>query len=237
MLICPPSESPRSPGPSMPWTACATSSMRARPTEARLRYSRRTLITGRRTSCLRRWPAGPPPGREISLKRDAGTRPVAAHGGDWIAGDEALVWAEVIQSARQSARVVAKYLAFMAIAGCHRGVRGDEPQPDLGRGRHGGQPRSLADVRRLRRHRRLTPRLVARAIAALVIGLTLTGVAGWAMTLPMKAIDYPPLRAGIGDGGLGSLPTINASPQLPFPAAIRAPLDRSRTVSSRLLVG
>ena len=27
----------------------------------------------------------------------------------------------------------------------------------------------------------------------------------------MKAIDYPPLRAGIGDGGLGSLPTINAS--------------------------
>ena len=55
------------------------------------------------------------------------------------------------------------------------------------------------------------PRLVARALATLVIGLTLTGLAGWAITLPMNAIDYPPLRAGIGDGGLGSLPTIDAS--------------------------
>lgn len=57
----------------------------------------------------------------------------------------------------------------------------------------------------------LRPRLAMRGFVALVIGLALTGAAAWAITEPMKAIGYPPLDVELGDGGLGSLPTINAS--------------------------
>jgi uncharacterized hydrophobic protein (TIGR00271 family) len=148
---------------------------------------------------------------DVSLRREIAHRPVGATAGEWLGGGDPMVWAEVVQSARQSARVFVRYLVFMAIAGVIAafGVINRSPilivgamavSPDL-------MPMSAVCVGIAGRR----SRLAGRALAALAVGLGLTGVAGWATTVPMMAIGYPPLHVSLGDGGLGSLPTVNAS--------------------------
>ena len=151
------------------------------------------------------------PPNDVSLEREVSAGPVASTVGEWLGGGDPMVWAEVVQSARLGARLFARYAIYMAIAGAIAafGVMNRSPilvvgamavSPDL-------VPMSAICVGLVGRR----PGLAARALAALVVGLAVTGVAGWAITGLMKAIGYPPLSTALGDGGLGILPTVNAS--------------------------
>jgi uncharacterized hydrophobic protein (TIGR00271 family) len=153
---------------------------------------------------------GVPP-TEVSLGQEIRASPVGATTGRWLGTGDVMVWADVIQTARHNARVFARYLVFMAIAGVIAGfgvmnkssiliVGAMAVSPDL-------FPMSAVCVGVVARR----GRLAGRALVTLVVGLALTGVVAWAVTASMQAIGYPPLRGALGDGGLGVLPTVNAS--------------------------
>ncbi len=174
---------------------------------------------------------GVPP-TEVSLERLVAAGPVAAGPAGWFGSGDALVWAEVVQTARENARVFAQYLVFMAIAGVIAAfgvmnrssilvVGAMAVSPDL-------LPMSAVCVGLIARR----PRLAGRGLAALAIGLSLTGAAGWAIAEAMRAVGYPPLAAGLGDGGLGTLPTINAST---FIIAFAAGIAGMLTLETRAL--
>jgi uncharacterized hydrophobic protein (TIGR00271 family) len=153
---------------------------------------------------------GVPP-TEVSLEYQTSTSPIGAARDGWLGTREAMFWADVVETARDNARIFVRYLVFMAIAGVIAGfgVMNRSPilivgamavSPDL-------FPMSAVCVGLIAR--RWT--LAGRALATLVVGLAVTGLAPWAVTAPMEAIGYPPLQADLGDGGLGVLPTVNAS--------------------------
>jgi uncharacterized hydrophobic protein (TIGR00271 family) len=153
---------------------------------------------------------GVPPA-DVSLGHEITASPVGAARGSWLGGGEAMLWADVVQTARDNARVFARYLVYMAIAGVIAGfgvmnkssiliVGAMAVSPDL-------YPMSAVCVGVIGRRWALA----GRALATLALGLAVTGIAAGAVTAPMEAIGYPPLRTDLGAGGLGNLPTVNAS--------------------------
>jgi uncharacterized hydrophobic protein (TIGR00271 family) len=151
------------------------------------------------------------PAADLSLEYETSVRPVGAASSGWLGTREAMVWADVVQTAVGNARVSTRYVIYMAIAGVIAGfgvmnksailiVGAMAVSPDL-------FPMSAACVGLV--HRGWS--LAGRALATLALGLAVTGVAAWAVTACMEAIGYAPLKTELGDGGLGVLPTVNAS--------------------------
>lgn len=151
------------------------------------------------------------PESEVSIEYETSASPAAAARGRWLGTSEALIWIDVVESARDNARIFARFIVYMIVAGVIAGfgvmnkssiliVGAMAVSPDI-------YPMSAICVGLVDRR----PVLAGRALATLVSGLVLTGVAAWGITALMRGIGYPALQNELGDGGLGVLPTINAS--------------------------
>ncbi len=153
-------------------------------------------------------------GDEIIVVHQETSRPLgASRTGDipsW-AGSGGLAWTELAMASRQYARAVPQYLIFMSCAGVIAALGVLTRNTILIVGAMAISPDllplcaacvSIADRR---------PRLAVRAFAALVIGLTAAGVAALVITAILRAGGYGPANSPLGDGGLGGLPTVNAS--------------------------
>jgi uncharacterized hydrophobic protein (TIGR00271 family) len=175
---------------------------------------------------------------DISLTRETATRPIDARPGGWMGSRDAVVWAEIVESARSNARVFMQYLAYMAAAGVIAAfgvinkssiliVGAMAVSPDL-------LPMTAVCVGLIGG---LT-RLAGRAFVVLLVGLTLTGLVAGAVAVAMKAIGYGPIEVALGDGGLGTLPTINASTFLiAFAAGVAGMLAVETRASAAVGVG
>jgi uncharacterized hydrophobic protein (TIGR00271 family) len=148
---------------------------------------------------------------EISLSRVNAAGPVEAGRQRWLGSKDSLVWAEVVDTARENARLFAQYLVFMAIAGMIAaiGVIGKNEilivgamavSPDL-------LPVSAACVGIVGKR----PRLIARAVATLIIGLLLGVMTAWLITLVLTLVGYLPSDFEVGKGGIGTLATVNVT--------------------------
>lgn len=153
---------------------------------------------------------GVPPA-DVSLQYETSARPIGSTIEGWVGAQEVMVWADVVQTAGDNARVFARYLAYMLIAGVIAGfgvmnkssiliVGAMAVSPDL-------LPMSAVGVGLVDRRWRLA----GRALGTLALGLVATGLAAAAVTAAMRAIGYAALQTDLGDGGLGVLPTVNAS--------------------------
>ncbi len=151
------------------------------------------------------------PPSEVSLQHQLTLSPVEAAGGGWLGSGGGMVWADVVQTARANARVFARYLIYLAIAGVIAGFGVINKSPILVVGAMAVSPdifpMSAVCVGVIDRRWSLA----GRALVTLVVGLAVAGVLASAVTAGMEAIGYPPLRTELGDGGLGILPTVNAS--------------------------
>jgi uncharacterized hydrophobic protein (TIGR00271 family) len=148
---------------------------------------------------------------EISISRENAAGPVEHGRQRWLGSKDSLVWAEVVDTARDNARLFAQYLVFMAIAGiiAALGVLGKNGilvvgamavSPDL-------LPVSAACVGIVGRR----PRLIARAIATLFIGLVLSIVTAWLITHLLLWIGYLAPDFEVGPGVIGILATVNVT--------------------------
>ncbi len=151
------------------------------------------------------------PDTEVSVEYETATRPAGSARRGWLGTDDALIWADVVESARANARMFARYIIYMIVAGVIAGfgvmnrssiliVGAMAVSPDI-------YPMSAICVGLVDRR----PILVSRASATLLLGLVATGVSAWVLTALMRSVGYPALQVELGNGGLGVLPTINAS--------------------------
>jgi uncharacterized hydrophobic protein (TIGR00271 family) len=148
---------------------------------------------------------------EISITRENAAGPVERGRQRWLGSEDSLVWAEVVDTARDNARLFAQYLVFMAIAGIIAaiGVIGKNGilivgamavSPDL-------LPVSAACVGIVGRR----PRLIARAVATLIIGLVLSIVTAWLITHTLLWNGYLAPDFEVGTGVIGILATVNVT--------------------------
>lgn len=153
------------------------------------------------------------PGDEIEIEHNMSTRPVGTGRLDdlpaWSGGGLALT--ELTMTSRQYTRAVPQYLVFMACAGviaCF-GVLTSNPilivgamaiSPDL-------LPMCATCVAIVNKRRRFA----LRALLALVVGLGVATVFALVCTVLLRLVAYPPAKGALGSGGLGELPTVNAS--------------------------
>ena len=146
---------------------------------------------------------------EVSLARAEVANPVEAGRQRWLGSSDALVWAEVVDSARENARLFMRYIALMAVAGVIAGIGVVDKNtilivgamavsPDL-------LPVSAACVGVVGRR----PRLVARSVGSLVIGLLVATVTACLVTLFLIWTGTLTKSFALGAGGLGTLPTVN----------------------------
>lgn len=151
------------------------------------------------------------PETDISVAYETAVSPATGRRGRWLGTSESLIWADVVESARANARMFARFLIYMIVAGVIAGfgvmnkssiliVGAMAVSPDL-------YPMSAICVGLV--DRRFA--LAGRALLTVALGLAATGLAAWAVTALMNSIGYPALNGQLGDGGLGELPTINAS--------------------------
>jgi len=149
------------------------------------------------------------PSAEVSLARAEVANPVEAGRQRWLGSSDALVWAEVVDSARENARLFMRYIALMAVAGVIAGIGVVDKNtilivgamavsPDL-------LPVSAACVGVVGRR----PRLVARSVGSLVIGLLVATVTACLVTLFLIWTGTLTKSFALGAGGLGTLPTVN----------------------------
>lgn len=120
-----------------------------------------------------------------------------------------MVWTELAMASRQYTRAVPQYLIFMTCAGVIAAfgvltknailvVGAMAISPDL-------LPLCATCVGIVDKH----PRLARRAFAALVIGLSVAGLAAFAVTALLHYSGYPAASGSLGEGGLGVLPRVN----------------------------
>jgi len=151
------------------------------------------------------------PDTEVSVEYETTTNPAGTARRRWLGTGDALIWADVVESARLNAQVFARYMIYMVVAGVIAGfgvinkssiliVGAMAVSPDI-------YPMSAICVGLVDRR----PLLAGRALATLSLGLVATGVAALVATALMRSVGYPALQSELGNGGLGVLPTINAS--------------------------
>ena len=153
------------------------------------------------------------PGDEIEISQNTASRPLGrADPGDmaaWSGG--ALAWSDLTKRSRPYARAVPQYLVYMVCAGVVAvfGVLTSNPilivgamaiSPDL-------LPMCATCVGIVDHH----PRLAVRAFLALLIGLTVASLSAFVTAAILRASGYPPANGSLGDGGLGLLPSVDAS--------------------------
>jgi uncharacterized hydrophobic protein (TIGR00271 family) len=128
---------------------------------------------------------------EIAVERTNPIGPVDRPRDGWLAhrGD-ALVWAEVVEGARENARLPARYLVFMAVAGVLAGIAvilrnsvlvvgAMAVSPDL-------LPVTAACVAVIGRR----ARLFVRAVGTLALGLSVAVTTAWLATRFLEAVGY-----------------------------------------------
>jgi uncharacterized hydrophobic protein (TIGR00271 family) len=146
---------------------------------------------------------------EVTLSRAVTAGPVEAGHQRWIGSRDALVWAEVVDSARENARLFARYVVLMAIAGIIAAIGVIESNsilivgamavsPDL-------LPVSAACVGIVGRR----PWLTVRSITSLLIGLFTATLGAFLVTELLIGTGYLSSDFTVGAGGLGTLTTIN----------------------------
>jgi uncharacterized hydrophobic protein (TIGR00271 family) len=155
---------------------------------------------------LRRLAGDGIPDRDIVLTR---TEVIASAGAD---GESAtLIWADVLGQAREHARPVARYLAFMVAAGVIAGfgviglnevliVGAMAVSPDA-------LPIAAACIALVGRR----AGLAARAIATLVVGLGAAALAAGVLAATLDILDLLPPSFEVGEAGLSGLTSVNAT--------------------------
>jgi uncharacterized hydrophobic protein (TIGR00271 family) len=169
------------------------------------------------------------PGEDVTLVRldtigpSAGRRPLAS-----------VVWADLLSQAGINARPVARYLAFMAMAGIIAAFGVIYENVTLVVGAMAISPDTLpitaaATALVLRRWR-----LAARALLALVTGLGVVCLVGGVMTLVLNHLNLLPSGFVIGQGGfLEGLSSVNVStPLVAFAAGVAGMLALETRASS-----
>ncbi len=136
----------------------------------------------------------------VSVERTNGIGPVERHG-QWLTlGREPLVWAEVVEGARENARLPARYLVYMFVAGILAGfavifanaslmVGAMAVSPDL-------LPMTAACVGIVGRRRQL----FIRALGTLVIGLAVALLSAAALAYILDATGYLAANLPAGSG-------------------------------------
>jgi uncharacterized hydrophobic protein (TIGR00271 family) len=152
------------------------------------------------------------PGDEIALLHRDSQRPMASSTAGPPAWEEgALTWSELAMASRQYARAVPLYLIFMACAGVIADFGVLTRGPILVVGAMALSPDLLPLCATCVGIVGKRPRLAARAFTALVVGLTVAGMAAFVVTALLRVGGYPPANGSLGDGGLGVLPTVNVA--------------------------
>ena len=128
---------------------------------------------------------------DVSVERTNPIGPVERPRGQWLTHrDDAMVWAEVVEGARENARLPARYMVFMFVAGVLAGfavllqnsvliVGAMAVSPDL-------LPVTAACVGIVGRRFRL----VARAVGSLALGMTVVIATSWLLTLILDGTGY-----------------------------------------------
>lgn len=131
------------------------------------------------------------PAEQLTVERANRIGPVEQRRGEWLTHrEDAMVWAEVVEGARENARLPARYLVYMAIAGVLAAfavllrnsvlmVGAMAVSPDL-------LPVTAACVGVVGRR----PRLVGRSVGTLALGLAVAGITAWLLTLFLDAAGY-----------------------------------------------
>jgi uncharacterized hydrophobic protein (TIGR00271 family) len=131
------------------------------------------------------------PAASISVERANPIGPVEQRRGRWLAhGEDAMVWAEVVEGAGENARLPVRYVVFMAVAGVLAAfavvlensvllVGAMAVSPDL-------LPVTAACVGFVGRR----PRLVGRSLGTLALGLTVSVFTAFLITLFLDAVGY-----------------------------------------------
>jgi len=153
------------------------------------------------------------PARDILLQRvDVAGPPEAPRRGDdgrWDDRNDALVWAEVVDEARENARLRPTYFLYMAAAGVIAAfgvvekssiliVGAMAVSPDL-------MPLSAACVALVAKR----PRFAARAVATMVAGLAAAILTALVLTDALRLVGYLPEGFDVGQGFLGSLSEVD----------------------------
>jgi uncharacterized hydrophobic protein (TIGR00271 family) len=127
----------------------------------------------------------------ISVERANLIGPVEQRRGRWLAHrDDAMIWAEVVEGARENARLPVRYVVYMAVAGVLAAfavvlknsvllVGAMAVSPDL-------LPVTAACVGIVGRR----PRLVGRSLGTLALGLTVSVFTAYLITLFLDAVGY-----------------------------------------------
>ena len=151
-------------------------------------------------------------GDELELIHRESNRPLGSSrvaDAAWSGGG--LAWTELAMTSRQYARAVPRYLLLMACAGIiavfgvlDRNlilvVGAMAISPDL-------LPLCATCVGLVSRR----PRLAMRALAVLLAGLAVAGLAAFVVATLLRVGKYPPTAIPLGDGGLGVLPSVNVA--------------------------
>jgi uncharacterized hydrophobic protein (TIGR00271 family) len=144
---------------------------------------------------------------DITVERSNQIGPVEQRRGEWLGhGRDSVVWAEVVEGARENARLPLRYLIFMAVAGVLAAfavvlrnsvliVGAMAVSPDL-------LPVTAACVGIVGRR----PRLAGRAVGTLALGLSVAIATALSMTAILDAIGYLHLSAQALPGDTVLLP-------------------------------
>jgi uncharacterized hydrophobic protein (TIGR00271 family) len=155
---------------------------------------------------------------DVMVERTNPIGPAEQRGGHWLEHrEDAMVWAEVVEGARENARLPARYLVFMFVAGILAGfavllhnttliVGAMAVSPDL-------LPVTAACVGIVGRR----PRLVGTAVGTLTLGLSIAILTACALTLVLDGIGYLVAKLPVGSDLL-----LTPSQQLLLPTIVIA---------------
>ena len=122
-----------------------------------------------------------------------------------------LIWADVLGQARRNARPVARYLAFMAVAGIIAAYGVIEVNPILIVGAMAVSPDLLPVTSACVGFVGRKARLALRALGTLAVGLGATCVAALALTVALDILDLLPSGFKVGESALSGLTTVNSA--------------------------
>jgi len=131
------------------------------------------------------------PAGDIGVERANLIGPVEQRRGRWLAHrEDAMVWAEVVEGARENARLPVRYLVFMAVAGVLAAFAVLLENPVLLVGAMAVSPDLLPVTATCVGIVGLRPRLAGRSLGTLALGLMVSMLTAWAITVFLDAVGY-----------------------------------------------
>jgi len=125
-----------------------------------------------------------------------------------VQGSTTLIWADMLGQARRNARPVARYLAFMVVAGVIAGYGVITVNETLIVGAMAVSPDTLPVTAACVGVVDRRWRLVGRALVTLAVGLAVTGVAAFVITRSVSAVGLLPDGFVVGSSELSGLVSI-----------------------------